>query len=123
MIERYGAFGDDLQWIVKEIAGDGDRDPFRCKYDDYCFSTCSKKTYVAADLGLAAVIGDALMVATLARRDVAAVTAPSIAASSLGAARRASYGWFDSRNRYDAAHGPSDRRPTWHEQAAQRMYI
>ena len=123
VIERFGAFGDDLQWLVAQMAGDGDRDPFRCKDDDYCFSTRSRKTYIAGDLALAAVIGDALLIATLAEKDVAGVPASSMAARSLDAASRASYGWHDARNRRDLAFGPSDRCPTWHERAAQRMYI
>ena len=123
VIERFGAFGEDLQWLVAQMAGDGDRDPFRCKDDDYCFSTRSRKTYIAGDLALAAVIGDALLIATLAEKDVAGVPASSMAARSLDAASRASYGWHDARNRRDSAFGPSDRCPTWHERAAQRMYI
>ena len=97
--------------------------PLRCKDDDYCFSTRSRKTYIAGDLALAAVIGDALLIATLAEKDVAGVPASSMAARSLDAASRASYGWHDARNRRDLAFGPSDRCPTWHERAAQRMYI
>ena len=51
------------------LTGDGDRDPLRA--DDYCFSTRSRTTYAAADIGLSMAMGDAYMVSLLAEHDVA----------------------------------------------------
>ena len=68
MIERGGAFGDSLVSAIKMLTGDGDRDPLRA--EDYSFSTRSRSTYAAADIGLSAVIADAYMVSLLAEHDV-----------------------------------------------------
>ena len=45
------------------------RDPLRA--DDYCFSTRSRTTYAAADIGLSTAMADAYMVSLLAAHDVA----------------------------------------------------
>ena len=68
VIERQGAFDDAFAGVVKLLTGDGERDPLQA--DDYCFSTSSRTTYAAADIGLSAVIADAYMVSLLAEHDV-----------------------------------------------------
>ena len=69
VIERGGAFDDGFVNVIKMLTGDGDRDPLRA--DDYCFSTRSRSTYAAADIGLSMAMADAYMVSILAEHDVA----------------------------------------------------
>ena len=69
VIERGGAFGDSLVSAIKMLTGDGDRDPLRA--EDYSFSTRSRSTYAAADIGLSMAMADAYMVSLLAEHDVA----------------------------------------------------
>ena len=69
VIERGGAFDDGFVNVIKMLTGDGDRDPLRA--DDYCFSTRSRTTYAAADIGLSTAMADAYMVSLLAAHDVA----------------------------------------------------
>ena len=68
VIERGGAFDDAFVNLIKQLTGDGERDALRA--EDYCFSTSSRTTYAAADIGLSAVIADAYMVSLLAEHDV-----------------------------------------------------
>ncbi len=68
MIERGGAFDDAFVNLIKQLTGDGERDALRA--EDYCFSTSSRTTYAAADIGLSMAMADAYMVALLAEHDV-----------------------------------------------------
>ena len=68
VIERGGAFDDAFVNLIKQLTGDGERDALRA--EDYCFSTSSRTTYAAADIGLSMAMADAYMVALLAEHDV-----------------------------------------------------
>ena len=54
--------------LIKQLTGDGERDALRA--EDYCFSTSSRTTYAAADIGLSMAMADAYMVALLVEHDV-----------------------------------------------------
>ena len=69
VLERFGAWSDDLVGFVKIITGDGERDPIRG--DDWSFSTSSRTTHTAAAITFAMVMADAYMIDRLMEHDVA----------------------------------------------------
>ena len=68
VIERFGAFGNQLVGLIKMLTGDGDRDPLAD--DDYVFATRSRTTYLVSHLCFTTVIADAYMMDAFMSHDV-----------------------------------------------------
>ena len=92
VLERWGAFSGSLQGLIKMVAGDGDLDPLRD--EGWSFSASSRQTFAVQRIGLAAAVGDAMMVDALVARDTLGVAPPR------GPARHVRVGWVGGGARF-----------------------
>ena len=67
VMERYGTLSGGLHGLLRDLAGDRDRDPRRC--DDFTEPARSCITYMAGMVVFGGVLGDAAMVDTAISED------------------------------------------------------